>query len=301
MRALVTGSAGFVGRHFARYLREQGWDVWGQDIAIGQDSLDFFRHDTVTRFDLVVHCAAVVGGRGQIDGAPLALAVNLELDAAMFRWALAARPGRVLYFSSSSAYPNWLQVGVPGPYLLSEDDVNAELDDRRSVGVPDQLYGWTKLTGEHLAHRARGEGLSVSVVRPFSGYGSDQDTSYPFAAFIDRAVRREDPFVIWGDGTQLRDFIHIDDIVRASMVMCERGIDGPVNLGTSRAVSMTELAGMVCRQEGYQPEVKYLPDAPRGVSCRVSNTTRLRKFWVPEVSLERGISCALTWRKEAGL
>jgi nucleoside-diphosphate-sugar epimerase len=170
-----------------------------------------------------------------------------------------------------------------------------------SVGVPDQLYGWAKLTGENLAHRARQEGLKVSVVRPFSGYGSDQDPSYPFAAFIDRAVNREDPFVIWGDGSQVRDFIHIDDIVRASMVMCERGIDGPVNLGTGRAVSMTELAGMVCRQEGYQPEFKYRPEAPRGVSYRVSDSTRLREFWVPEVSLERGIACALAWRKEAGL
>lgn len=303
--ALVTGSSGFVGRHFARYLEDRGWCLWLQDTAAGIDSREFFREaGNAPHFDLVVHCAAVVGGRVMIDGAPMALAVNLELDAAMFQWAMRARPGRVLYFSSSAAYPAWLQangpLGVPGPYKLREPDIDPSFSEPRT-GVPDQLYGWAKLTGENLAHRARAAGLSVSVVRPFSGYGSDQADSYPFPAFIDRALRRDDPFVIWGDGSQVRDFIHVDDIVRACMTMCEQAIDGPVNLGTGRAVTMTELGRLVCEQAHYRPEFKFDTAAPRGVSYRVSDSSRLREFYVPEVSLERGIAQALAWRRERRL
>ena len=116
MKALVTGSAGFAGRHFREALHHRGWDVTGIDIAEGNDARDFFSASG-DRFDLVVHCAAVVGGRALIDGPPLALAVNLELDAAMFRWALRTRPGRVIYLSSPAAYPVALQ---GEPRLLAE-------------------------------------------------------------------------------------------------------------------------------------------------------------------------------------
>lgn len=300
--ALVTGDKGFVGRHFVRYLEEHGWDVAGCDVKDGYDARTLFRMPERMPVDLVVHCAAVVGGRRVIDGAPMATAVNLELDAAMFQWAMRSRPSRVLYFSSSAVYPCYLQNSVTpaGQQRRTRLNEHAVQPDFRwaSVGVPDQLYGWAKLTGENLAHRARQSGLNVSVVRPFSGYGEDQDASYPFPAFIDRALRREDPFDIWSDGSQVRDFVHIDDIVRACMAMYGQGIDGPVNLGSGQGVSMTELAALVCERAGYQPEFRYSPEAPRGVTYRVSNNAKLLQFYEPAVSLEQGIDRALAWRKE---
>jgi nucleoside-diphosphate-sugar epimerase len=201
----------------------------------------------------------------------------------------------VLYFSSSSVYPVYEQTGGRAR-PLPEHMVRAALDIP-SVGVPDQLYGWAKLTGENLAHRACAAGLNISVVRPFSGYGSDQDASYPFPAFIDRALRREDPFTIWSAGDQVRDFIHIDDIVRACMAMYEQGIDGPVNLGTGRGTTMTELASMVCAQAHYTPGFKFDLAAPRGVTCRVADVSLLRGFCEPEITLDRGIAQALAWRR----
>ena len=128
-----------------------------------------------------IHAAAIVGGRAKIDGNPLALAVNLELDAAMFQWALRTRPGRVVYLSSSAAYPVGLQ-GTRDHRPLLEGDI--QVDDFWPVfGTPDALYGWAKLTGERLAALARAEGVPVSVVRPFSGYSHDQSEDYPFPAF----------------------------------------------------------------------------------------------------------------------
>jgi nucleoside-diphosphate-sugar epimerase len=284
VRALVTGSAGFAGRHFAAALEDAGAAVTGVDLAGGDDARDFFRRDG-TQFNLVIHCAAVVGGRATIDGAPLALASNLELDAALFQWALRTRPGRIVYVSSSAAYPVALQ-HAPG-WRLREDDI-----DLGSVRQPDQLYGWAKLTGEILAHRARGEDLAVTVVRPFSGYGEDQAGDYPFAAFCGRARRREDPFPVWGDSRQARDFIHIDDIVAATLTMAAEHIDGPVNLGLGRPVTMAELAGLVCAEAGYSPAVTERR-GPQGVLCRVADPALLLGFYEPKITLEEGVARAL--------
>lgn len=293
--ALVTGSAGFAGRHYAEALKKRGYAVLGLDprndgALPHDDALYFFDHDW-TRFDLVVHCAAVVGGRANIDGAPLALAVNLQLDAAMFRWALSTKPGRVVYMSSPAAYPVWMQT-LELSQPMQERWITPDLS-RNNVGVPDQLYGWAKLTGENLAWRARKAGLAVSVIRPFSGYGEDQDISYPFRAFTERARGREDPFIVWGNLRQCRDFIHIDDIVEATIIMCEEGIDGPVNLGTGDATALEDLAGLVAETAGYSPTLKVNPDAPTGVGYRVADTTLMRQFYQPKVSLEEGVRRAL--------
>lgn len=293
-RALVTGSAGFAGRHFVRALEACGYRVFGVDPADPRatrvDALSFFSYDE-TPFDLVVHCAAVVGGRQEIDGPGLALAVDLQLDAALFRWAVRARPGRIVYVSSSAAYPVAEQ-HLAHRTALREDMINPELLGQ-VIGLPDRLYGWAKLTGEHLAYRARQEGLAVTVIRPFSGYGEDQDPSYPFRAFAERAKGRADPFEIWGDPLQRRDFIHIDDIVAATLLMCDEGIDGPLNLGTGRATSMRDLAHMFAVQAGYAPFFCPVPGSPMGVEYRVADVTRLHEVYVPKVSLEEGIRRAL--------
>jgi nucleoside-diphosphate-sugar epimerase len=300
-RVLLTGSSGFVGNHFHQALYNQRWDITPVDLKDGNDARDFFRRVT-ERFDLVVHCAAVVGGRKMIDGAPLALASNMELDSGLFQWALRNKPGRVLYFSSSAAYPVMWQSGDSG-YKLQERLIDEKMTGNTMVGVPDQLYGWTKLTGENLAHRYRQEGGKVSVVRPFSGYGEDQSSDYPFPAFIGRAIVHSDPFKVWGDGTQTRDFIHIDDIIRACLVMIDNGIDGPVNLGTGVATSMTQLAKMamdevgIPRQGEFSVPIQYETSAPSGVAYRVADVKRLNEFYTPRVTLEEGIARAVAyWR-----
>ena len=206
----------------------------------------------------MLHAAAVVGGRQVIDHQPLAQAVNLELDAALFRWAERTRPGRVVYFSSSAVYPVHFQ-GAQQHCRLREDLVDARLAEG-TVGVPDQLYGWAKLTGEHLAARARDEGVAVTVVRPFSGYGEDQDDCYPFPAFIDRALRREDPFLIWGNGDQVRDFIHIDDIVEATMAPGRARRQRPVQPGQrAGGCRCATWRRRSASQAGYAPEFETVP------------------------------------------
>jgi nucleoside-diphosphate-sugar epimerase len=281
---LITGDAGFVGRHFHKYLAGQGHTILGIDIVNGVDARDFFRTND-TKFDLVIHLAAVVGGRATIEGEPLSLAVDLSIDAEMFGWALRTKPGKIVYFSSSAAYPTKLQ-SLRKSHRLIESDIN--LDD---ISNPDLTYGWAKLTGEMLANHARNQGLDVYVFRPFSGYGSDQDLSYPFPSFIERGKRKANPFQIWGDGNQVRDFIHIDDIVEAVFAAIDCGIH-TVNLATGRATSFNELGRLVVEIGGFETEFEHILEAPRGVSYRVGDPTLMNTFYRHKISLEEGIERA---------
>ena len=120
MKILITGDAGFVGRHFRAKFESQGHTVVGVDIVNGIDARDFFRTDN-TYFDKVIHLAAVVGGRKMIEGSPLALAVDLSIDAEMFGWAMRTDPGCITYFSSSAAYPIRLQTAGATSSLQEED------------------------------------------------------------------------------------------------------------------------------------------------------------------------------------
>jgi nucleoside-diphosphate-sugar epimerase len=287
--ALVTGGWGFVGRHMTRTLRERGWDVVGCDLANPGhpvDALDVFRRgDRV--FDLVVHAAARAPHRAAIDGRPATMAYNLQLDSAMFEWALRTGQSRVLYLSSSAVYPVGFQDGSE-QWRLHETNT----DSPHGI-MPDAGYGWTKLTGEKMAAAAAAEGLAVHVVRPFSGYGEDQGEDWPFGAFVGRARRREDPFTVWGDGRQVRDWIHIDDVVAGALAVVDADVREPVNLCTGRGESMRGLARMILAEAGHDVRAEYLPHAPTGVAYRVGDPDRFFEIYRPKVSLEEGVARAM--------
>jgi nucleoside-diphosphate-sugar epimerase len=203
------------------------------------------------------------------------------------RWLVKSKTPRAVYFSSSAAYPVELQ--QPGPIRrLRETDI--DLDNLRPA---DATYGLAKLTGEQLARYAEAEGCRILIPRPFSGYGEDQDDCYPFPAFIARAARREDPFEVWGDGSSIRDWIHIDDLIGAVFAGLEAGVTGPVNLGWGVPTRFRELASYVTDAAGYQPQIKYVGAAPQGVHTRVCDNTRMRSFYEPKVTLEEGIHRSL--------
>lgn len=285
MRILITGHRGFVGRHFVRAL--QSHDLTLIDIQEGKDARDFFRYND-TRYELVVHLAAVVGGRAMIEGQPLALAVDLSIDAEMASWALRTKPAQIIYFSSSAAYPTRLQKSGSN-HRLSESDLNL-----RSIEQPDLTYGWAKLTGEMLCNYLRQSGLNVLVVRPFSGYAADQSLDYPFPSLIKRAHEHEDPFMVWGSTHTVRDWIHIDDVVEASLLFARHRLSVTVNLCTGIATSFQNLAEMMTFQAGYSPVIKAMVDAPAGVAYRVGDPTLMHSLgYVPRISLEEGVSRAL--------
>ena len=288
MKILITGNAGFVGREFMKQL--DGHDITGIDIVNGIDARDFFANDD-TQFDLVVHLAAIVGGRATIEGQPLKVATDLAIDSDMFQWALRTKPKRVIYYSSSAAYPIHLQE-CGSTHKLKESDIN--LDD---VRLPDYTYGWAKLSGEILAKYAQEAGLRVHVFRPQSGYGEDQSLDYPFPSFIKRGVEKANPFKIWGSGNQVRDFIHMEDVVAATLEAVKQDIQGPVNLGLGRPTSFNELANLVSSECGYSPKIEHIIGAPEGVQYRCSDPTKMLSFYTPKISIEEGIARAIKFMR----
>lgn len=288
MKALVTGAAGFVGRHFVPFLIRSGYTVTNIDIKNGIDCRDYFK-ESGEQFDLVVHLAAIVGGRATIEGEPLSVATDLSIDAEMFNWAIKTKPTKIVYYSSSAAYPTQLQAhGLDTK--LSEDMIDLE-----NIKNPDESYGWAKLTGEMLASYARSTGIKVYVFRPFSGYGFDQDLNYPFPSFVKRVIDRVEQFEIWGDGSQVRDFIHIDDVIEGTMAFVDQDIQIPVNLGWGRPTSFNELAELFFEISGWQPKhgIKHLLEKPKGVMYRCSDNSKMLEVYKPRITLEDGIREAL--------
>ena len=296
-RVLVTGHRGFVGRAFMRHFAGKDVALHLVDILDGNDVRDFVKVNEI-RYDLVIHLAAIVGGRATIEGEPLKVATDLAIDADVIQWALKTRPERFVYFSSSAAYPIDLQTPMSKGWRLAENDISLDPYGDGSI-VPDMTYGWAKLTGEYQCQFLAADGVRTHVFRPFSGYGTDQDPSYPFPAFIRRALDRVRPFHIWGTGEQVRDFIHIDDIVAAVFAAIEADVQGPVNLCTGIPTSFNQLAvdvGQVMRQyvdHTYETTFAHIEDAPVGVAYRVGDPAKMLQFYTPKIELREGIRRAL--------
>ena len=238
-------------------------------------------------FHDIYHFAAYVGGRMAIENDPLSIAQDLSIDADFFYWISRQAPKRVLYPSSSAAYPIDLQKERTATSLKEEDI------DFRQLREPDLLYGWTKLTGEYLAKLAAAHyGISIACVRPFSGYGEDQDLNYPIPAIVNRFVKKEDPLMVWGSGKQARDFVYIDDVLDAMELAIANITDGSaVNIGTGKATSFLDIISILSTIAGYQPDIKTSPGKPVGVFSRFGQPDFAgeKLGWRAKVSLNEGL------------
>jgi nucleoside-diphosphate-sugar epimerase len=202
---------------------------------------------------------------------------------------MVTRQPYVVYFSSSAAYPVELQT-LSKKHKLKEKDLNF-----KKIGAPDLTYGWSKLTGETLMHYLRETGTKVLILRPFSGYGTDQDLTYPFPSIIQRAILNSNPFDIWGRATTTRDFIHIDDVVDAVITMVKNECNQTVNLCTGRPTTFLELAQIALRTLGVDkmPKFNILTDKPAGVAYRVGNPAMMSEYYTPKIDLEEGVHRAI--------
>jgi GDP-L-fucose synthase len=325
MKVLVTGGCGFIGRHFVKRLLDEGhtvtaidnmyagkelydwefkpngWDpttraVPNLQLMIG-DCRSFFSTAvpgslwSASRFDLVIHCAAIVGGRIKIEDDPLEVAIDLAIDAEMFRWVTAAKPSpKVVYFSSSAVYPLELQTREKHVALA---EAFVDLNQNR-WSKPDQTYGFVKFAGEYLAKFAHEKyGLDVAIYRPFGGYGEDQGPHYPFTSILKRIVDGNNPVEIWGEGDQQRDFIHVSDVVSCVLETHEKLFGKVLNIGSGVPTSFFQLTERAIELASKDATVINNPRQPQGVYSRVADIFEMSKLYTPKVSLDEGIQRVL--------
>jgi nucleoside-diphosphate-sugar epimerase len=304
VKVLITGAAGFLGRNFVRRHIERGDAVHGIDdlssphsywvddgqSVVGDAGLFFdgWSEDIRNDYDIVYHFAAPVGGREKIEGDPLFNADSLRLDASLFRWASKfAKDTTIVYPSSSAVYGTVLQ--DRDAVALSEDMFDPAED---TWAAPDEVYGLSKMVGEVLARKAAKYGVNTLCIRPFSGYGEDQSLEYPVPSIARRAARKENPIVVWGSGQQARDFIHVSDVVGATIARIESGVYGyqSLNIGTGEFYTFNQIA-MMCaaRVDDYMPSIENLEDKPQGVDRRYCDPTEMLKYYTPRVPLHEGL------------
>jgi len=313
MRTLVTGGAGFIGSHLVKRLVEEGIEVVvADDLSRGrpENLRDLGVQVKVTPVDLrdydqarsvmkgvesVFHLAARVGSVEFLHGSEmaelLALQANLVIDANVFRACLDEGVGRIVYASSVSVYPIDRQqtYGV----VLSEDDL--------SYYNPEGGYGWAKLMGELQLYWMKD--VRVGIGRIFNVYGEGEDprkAPHVIPDLLRKAVLYPyEEFRVWGDGRQTRDFLYVSDCVEA-LIRLERCAANPpivVNIGSGKAVSIRELAELICRLSGKGMHPIYDSARPVGPLSRTADVRRasLLLGWTPKVPLEEGLVRTLRW------
>jgi UDP-glucose 4-epimerase len=149
-------------------------------------------------------------------------------------------------------------------------------------------YGLSKLAGEQAAQMLA---PGAAILRLFNVYGPGQTGPYAgvVSKFIERAKRGLPP-VIYGDGTQTRDFIHVADVAQFVEIILDRGAAGVFNVGTGRAVSIRELAAVVMRLAGLGGEPLYGPPRAGDIKHSAADVSKARALgWEPRVPLEEGL------------
>jgi UDP-glucose 4-epimerase len=313
--ALITGGASFIGSHLAELLVDAGAVVTVADdlssgklenLAAVQSRVKFLKGDlrelefakiACNDQDIIFHLAASHGGRGYIDTHPVECTNNMLLDHTVFAAATAASAPKIVFASSACVYPKNLQSDKESRLLLREADANFEEPGK---AFADGEYGWAKLMGElQLRAFCKQFGLSGIVCRIFTSYGERENESHAVIALVAKAAARLDPFPIWGDGLQTRNFTYVQDTV-TGMALAGATLDGfdVVNIGTDIHYTIFDLIREIFYCIQWEPRrIQKQLDMPVGVNSRAADVTKCRDrlSWVPTYSLAEGLRRTVDW------
>lgn len=315
-KVVVTGGAGFLGSHMASKLAGLGDDVAIIDdfsSGIKENLRDLGVRSEVTVGDLrnydvakkglrgadtVYHFAAEVGSASYLHGSNerelYSLQANLVIDANVFKAALENGVKTAIFASSVSVYPFDEQLKSSAKFR--------EEDSERKVN-PEGGYGWAKYIAEKQLELM--PGVSYGIARIFHAYGKNiylrPDRSQVIASLIRKAVMypKED-FVVWGDGSQKRCFVYIDDamdaILRLEAHVKTKG-SLTVNIGTTEEVSVREVAERVTALSGKRIPLKFDPSKPTGAKSREPDLARVKGVlgWNPTTSFADGLARTFEW------
>lgn len=306
---LVTGGTGFVGSHFVEELLRQGAcvrvPIHVRPLRVEDDRIETVEADLTLQedclhacrgVDCVVHAAGAVGAAGVSPSQLLSgIGDNLALTARVLQAAWATGVDRTLVFSSSTTYP-------AADHPVKEEEMWSGPTHPSYFG-----YGWMRRYLEKLAEFVASESdMGIALCRPTAIYGRhdnfDPQTARYIPAVIRRAVELEDPFVVWGTGEDIRDILHVTDLVRGCLSLLEKhAVCDPVNIGSGVGVAVKDVVRLVLRASG-RADAKVVFDAskPSTIPIRLVDTSKAKRLlqFEPEVSLEAGIADTVEWYRE---
>jgi GDP-D-mannose 3',5'-epimerase len=307
-RALVCGAGGFIGGHLVKKLKREGYWVRGVDIKpheFDPSAADEFQQIDLRQeqgcrqalsldggtFDEVYQLAADMGGMGFIHSAECEIMYNSALINIHMTHTMAEMGVPRYFFSSSVCVYRNMQ---PGEAEMTEDEA--------IPAHPDNEYGWEKLYAERMAMAfMRNRGMQVRIARfqnCYGPYGTWTGGREKAPAAICRKVAEaaEGGVVeVWGDGTAVRSYTYVDDMVDGIYRLMQSDMEGPTNIGCPQYVTVAELVQTVAEISGKKFTVKYVK-GPVGVQSRNFSNARIFSLgWEPKFWLKDGIGLTYPW------
>ncbi len=312
MKALITGAAGFIGSHLSERLLADGWAV------VGVDNFDDFYDPQIKRrnisdclknknfrlveadirdgdamgkasaenVQIIVHLAAMAGVRPSIAQPRLYADVNVNGTIVLLELAKKHGIDKFIFGSSSSVYGN--NEKVP----FSEND---------SVDFPISPYAATKKAGELICHTYHHLfGMSITCLRFFTVYGPRQRPDLAIHKFA-KLIEQDKPIPVYGDGTMMRDFTYIDDIVNGIVAAMDKCNDFNIyNLGESEPITVNDLITEIEKALGKKATREYQPHQPGDVERTCADITKASRDigYNPSTSIRVGLKKFTAWLRE---
>jgi GDP-L-fucose synthase len=298
MRLYVAGINGMVGSAVNLEAKTQRHEVIGRS----SNELDLTNRQAVfmelekTQPDALIIAAAMVGGIGANARLPVDfLSINLQIQTNLLDAAHTSGVSRVLFLGSSCIYPKLAAQPITESALLS-----GELEPTN------EPYAIAKIAGLKLVEAYRRQfGHKWISAMPTNLYGPrdnfNLDSAHVLPALIHRFhlahLAGKNKVVIWGDGTPLREFLHVQDLARACLVLLEK-YDEPVaiNVGSGQEITIGQLASLVAKVIGFRGEISFDTDRPNGTPRKLLDNSKISNLgWKPEINLEEGITSTYDW------
>jgi GDP-L-fucose synthase len=304
-RVLVTGGTGMIGRYLVQLLLDRGANVRIaslDDPSRAHTDAEFIQTNLMDiqnclkvcdNIDYVFHLAGIKGSPAMTKQKPASFFVpTISFSINMMEAARQKDVEKYLFTSS---------VGVYSPAeLFYEDSVWKTFPSEN-----DRFAGWAKRMGELQAeaYKIEYEWDNISIIRPANVYGQydnfDPKNAMVIPSLINRALGGENPLVVWGDGSSIRDFIHAKDVARGAMFAMENNIIEPINLGSGTGISISKLVEIIIKKSGKNIEIKWDTSKPSGDKIRILDTTRAQTYGFQAlISIAEGIEDTIQWYNE---
>ena len=301
MTILVAGGTGLVGSAIVRELERVNKKVIGissKDVDL-LDRVKTFSYIKDLKPSLIIDAAAKVGGVGSNNAYPVEfLSQNLQIQSNLMDAAHEAKVEKLVFLGSSCIYPRNCAQPIKEDYLLT-----GELEQTNSA------YAVAKIAGIELIKSYRKEyGHAWISVMPTNLYGAndnfDLENSHVLPALIRKFVeakRNNSPeVVLWGSGTPLREFLHVDDLAKAVLICIEQYDDSQqINIGSGDEISIKDLAQKIANLTGFNGNVVWDANRPDGTPRKVLDSTKINKLgWKRAITLDQGIASTVKWYQE---